>query len=715
MAVAALTILTLAARADEGMWLPMMLKQMNEADMRARGMRLTAEQIYSVNNGSLKDAIVSFGGFCTGEVISREGLILTNHHCGYGQIQNHSAVGRNYLRDGFWAMNKGQELQNPGLTASFVVRMEDVTKPVLDAIAAAGVKTETERENAVKAATKTLIENAVKGTGYDAYVRPFFYGNEYYMFVMETFKDVRLVGAPPDGIGRFGGDTDNWMWPRHTGDFSLFRIYTAPDGTPAEYNAINVPMKPRKFLKLNLKGPKMGDFTMVMGFPGTTKEYLPSYGIENIARYTNPYKIRLRSKRLKVMDKFMKQSEQVSIQYSAKYSSIANYWKKWLGESRGLDRLDVEDKKREQEVALTAWMNADPQRKQKYGHVLPNLEKAYKELNASTLPVEYYREAVLANEILSMASGLDAVQTALDEQKDPKPAIDAFEKKIPGFYKDYNQELDMALAQVCWDAILTDLDMLQLPKEYAADKNAFGSGIHNMEFLDRMYKKSRLTTEHGAKALVADLRQDPGKTLNLEPAYQQVRIYLTDLRKRHQPRYVAALNEIDKNMRELVAAQREMQPTRKFYPDANSTLRVAYGQVQPYKPADATIYEPFTYLEGYMEKRDSTVEEFAAPRRLVELYHKKDFGNYATKDNRLPVAFIATNHTTGGNSGSPVINGDGELIGTNFDRCWEGTMSDLAYDPKLCRNIALDIRFTLWTIDKFGGAGWLLNEMELVK
>lgn len=707
------------ATADEGMWLPLFLKSLNYSDMQARGLRLTPEQIYSINEGSLKDAVVLFGGGCTGEIISREGLVLTNHHCGFGQIQSHSSVGNNLLEDGYWAKNRAEELKNPGLEVGFVIRMEDVTKPMMEALAKGSTRNEQEREAIVRKTSQDMANAATKGTHYQAFVRPFFYGNEYYMFVMENYRDVRLVGAPPSGIGKFGGDTDNWVWPRHTGDFSLFRVYSGPDGKPADYSANNIPLKPRRHLKLNLRGTQPGDFTMVMGFPGRTQEYLPSYGIITIAQYSNPYKIDVRTRRLAVLERYMKADEATRIQYAAKQSSIANAWKKWQGEQRGLDRLNTIADKQKEEATLTTWIAADAERTRKYGSTLPDLKKAYSRLQNVILPMEFYREAVTATEILAMAAVLDAVKKDFAEGKDATASIANFEKTIPGFYKDFNLTVDKDLAHVCWDAILTYIPANQLPPEIAKYKNKNGQGKHDFSFLDKMYAKSRLTNAEAATKLAQDLKKASGKAgsaiLEKEPAFALLSAYLQHVREKLQPEYIAASDEIDLGIRTLITARRELEQDRKFYPDANSTLRVAYGQVKGYEPADGVKYLPYTHLEGVFEKKDTTIADYVVPARLQMLYDKKDYGQYADATGQLPLAFIATNHTTGGNSGSPVLDADGHLIGTNFDRCWEGTMSDLDYDPSQCRNIALDIRFTLWCIDKYGQAGWLLPEMDLIK
>ena len=700
------------AKGEEGMWLPLWLQKYNEADMQAKGLKLSAKDLYDINNASLKDAVLQFNGGCTAEIIGRNGLILTNHHCGFGQIQYHSKVGRNLIEDGFWAKSMAEELPNPDLSVSRLVRMEDIS---LQVIAAIGTATGEERGKRAAAAIADLAKAATEGTHFEAFGRSFFYGSEYYLFVMETFTDVRLVGAPSNGIGSFGGDTDNWVWPRHTGDFSLFRIYTGPDNKPAAYSQNNKPYAPIKFLSLNLQGPKLGDFTMVYGFPGRTQEYLPSWGIESVQRYSNPYKIRLRTKRLQVLDSFMVPDEGTRIQYAAKRASIANAWKKWQGENKGLKKLGVLAKKRRLEDTLSRWIAATDSLKAKYGKVLPRLEAAYADLNDLILPIEYMRESVYAIELLALAAGLEPVKKAVAEGKDPSLAIDAFEKGLPGFYKNYNARVDEALARQMFDRYFSDIQIKYLPKGLAEYKNAYGGGIHDFRIVNDLYDRSLLTSEAASRTFLAKLRTDPKKALKREPAFSIQQQFYTPYNDLNLPKYIKAQREIDDQLRLWIAAQREFASTKKFYPDANSTLRVAYGKIDSYKPMDGVEFTPFTTADGILAKLDTTVAEFTAPAKQVRLLRKKQYGSYANGDGKLPIAFIASNHTTGGNSGSPVLNGNGHLIGTNYDRCWEGTMSDLAYDPSICRNIALDIRYTLWTIDVLGEANWLLAEMDLVR
>ncbi|WP_426492235.1 S46 family peptidase [Hymenobacter sp. 102] len=718
LALLALTLLSAlpAARADEGMWLPLLLKQLNEADMQKKGLKLTAEQIYSINQGSLKDAIVQFGGGCTGEIISDQGLLLTNHHCGYGQIQSHSSVENDYLTKGYWAMDRSQELPNPGLTATFIVRMEDVTSQVLAGVPTTGI-TEADREKLVQANSQRVGQAAVQGTGYQAFVRPMFNGNEYYLFVTEVFQDIRLVGAPPSSIGKFGGDTDNWAWPRHTGDFSIFRIYAGPDNKPAPYSPDNKPFKPRHHLPISLQGVQPGDFTMVFGFPGRTNEYLTSWGVEETYALSDPAKIRIREARLKVLDADMKASDKVRIQYAAKYASIANYWKKWIGEVRGLKKLDAVRVKQQQEVEFQKWAESgDEARRATFATLLPDLQRNYATARDYTLARDYVTEAALGVELVTYANSLLPLLELVDKKApaaELAAAVDKAKKGTPGFFRNYNAPTDQKVAAQLLPlyaagtpARLLPAYVSNLQKQYAAQGgwNAYAA---------QLFSKSRLTSQESALAVLDEVAQGKAEALRQDPAVQLASAIINNYRTAILPTYTAATDQIALLQRTYVAGLRLQQPERKFYPDANSTLRLAYGQVAGYQPADGTKYDFYTTLDGIMEKADPTNPEFEVPARLAELYRNKDFGPYAYKGT-VPVAFIATNHTTGGNSGSPVINGRGELIGTNFDRNWEGTMSDIMFDPDRVRNITLDVRYMLFVVDKFAGAGHLVKEMTLV-
>lgn len=699
---------TLSARADEGMWLPLFLKQLNEKDMKAQGMKLSADDIYNANKSSLKDAIVLFGPGCTGEIISNEGLMLTNHHCGYDNIQEHSSVENDYLTKGFWAMNREQELKNPGLTATIVVRMEDVTQEVLRGTVLG--MPEAEREKITSININRLKAKAVEGTHYTAIIKPFFYGTEYYLFVTEVFKDVRLVGAPPSSIGKFGGDTDNWMWPRHTGDFSLFRIYADKDNKPANYSKDNVPYKPKKVLTISTQGIKANDFTMVLGFPGRTQEYLSSYALNIVTKKSNPYKIALRTQRLNIIDEAMRSSDTIRIQYAAKQSDIANAWKKWSGELKGLKRLKVISKKEKLEKDFAAWANADEARKVKYGTVLTDLQKAYSDIDRIILNVDYQRDAVYGSDILAYASAYKAMADSIATTRNPDKFFNILKVQTDEFFKDYHLPTDKKLFVVCMTAYYRDIKPEHHPAFFKKVTEQFGGDFG--KYADYAYANSHLVSPQKAAKLWEELRKKNTKILEEDPIYILWKSCQEHYSRNIMPAYMQAAQQIELSSRLYVSGLREMQPNKKFYPDANSTFRVAYGKVNGYKPADGVEYRYLTTLDGVMEKENPAVDEFVVPQKLKDLYQKKDFGNYAEKG-KMPVAFMASNHTTGGNSGSPVLNANGELIGTNFDRVWEGTMSDLMYDPEQCRNIVLDIRYTLFVIDKFAGAGHLIKEMQI--
>ncbi|GAB3294740.1 S46 family peptidase [Hymenobacter tenuis] len=704
------------ARADEGMWLPLLLKQLNEADMQKKGLKLTAEQIYSVNQGSLKDAVVQFGGGCTGEIVSNEGLLLTNHHCGYSQIQSHSSVEKDYLTNGYWAMSRDQELPNQGLTATFIVRMEDVTSQVLVGVPTTNIL-EGEREKLVQVNSQRVAQAAVQGTHYQAFVRPMFNGNEYYLFVTEVFQDVRLVGAPPSSIGKFGGDTDNWAWPRHTGDFSIFRIYAGPDNKPAPYSAANKPFKPRHYLPISLNGVQPGDFTMVFGFPGRTNEYLTSWGVDETYSLSNPAKVKVRDAKLRILDADMKASDKVRIQYAAKYASIANYWKKWIGETRGLKKLDAVRVKQQQEVQFQKWAESgDQARRAAYAGLLPELQKNYTAVRDYTLARDYVTEAALGVELMLYANSLLPLLDMTDKKApatEITAAVEKLKKGAAGFFRNYNAPTDQKVAAALLPLYANGTPKALLPTYVANLQKQYGASGGWSAYAAQLYSKSRLTSEASALALLDEVAKGNSTALRTDPAMQLASAIVSTYRQQVLPTYTAATDNIALLQRTYMAGLRQQQTDRKFYPDANLTLRVAYGQVAGYEPADGTKYDFYTTLDGIMEKADPTNLDFEVPARLTELYQNKDFGPYAYKGS-VPVAFIATNHTTGGNSGSPVINGSGELIGINFDRNWEGTMSDIMFDPDRVRNITLDVRYMLFVVDKYAGAGHLVKEMTLV-
>lgn len=702
-----------AARADEGMWLPLLLEKMNIQQMQASGFKLTAADIYSVNSGSMKDAVCQFGGGCTAEVISDQGLLLTNHHCGYGEIQKHSSVEHNYIDDGFWAMNRSEEKVCPGLTVSFIIRMEDVTDKVLE-----GVTTslpETDRQALIRKNAAAIEKKSIEGTHYDGFVRAFYNGNVYYLFVAETFKDVRLVGAPPVSIGNYGGDYDNWVWPRHTGDFSMFRIYADKNNNPAEYSADNVPFKPRRFFPIKTSGPNFGDFTLVYGFPGRTTEYLSTGGVNLIQNVSDPVKVDLRTIRINIMEEEMKKSEVVRIQYAAKRNGIANAWKKWQGEMLGLNANKATEKKRAYEAVFMKKLSLDSQQ---YTTAFAQLESNYKALEPWQRAADYMNEGCLSVEMIRYAESFRAL---VEESQKEKPdqekitkLVDGLKKSADGWFKDYDVTTDKRIAVALFSAVNKGLDKTYQPalllSEAAKNKGDY------TKYIDGIYSKTMFVSKEKVLALLANWKNSDYKKIQKDPGYAASQQLYTHFRLKVMPEYNRINDEITRLNRIYMEGQMEVMKDRKFYPDANSTLRVAYGKVEGFQPHDGINYNWFTTLDGVMEKENPAIDEYKVPAKLKTLWETKDFGTYADPhDQKIHTCFIASNHTTGGNSGSPVIDAQGNLIGTNFDRVWEGTMSDVMFDPNRCRNIVLDVRYTLFIIDKFAGAGYLLNEMKLVK
>lgn len=693
------------ARADEGMWIPLLLKKYNIEEMQKLGFKLTAEDIYSINQNSLKDAIMIFGGGCTGEVISDQGLLITNHHCGYGSIQKHSTLEHDYLTDGFWAMTQKDELPNPGLEVRFLTSMEDVTEIVLNGTSEN--MTERERKNVINENIKKLKKEKSEGNELEIVIKPFFHGNQYFIFFNKVYKDIRLVGAPPSAIGKFGGDTDNWMWPRHTGDFSLFRIYCSPDGSPAEYSELNVPLKPKKHLPISLRGIEKGDFTMVFGYPGSTEEYVPSYEVDLTMNTKNPIRISFRDKILEIMKASMESDPLIRIQYSSKAAGVANGWKKWIGENRGLKKLNAIEKKREEEKSFTEWAKSS-----KYKNLLTEYEETYTSLQPYEQVMTAIYESLNGIEIIKMASGSKTlIQYANNDA--PEERIETAKQSLLStsktFFKDYDKETSKAIS-----IALTKFYMQEINPEYWPEymTNLNKKGVE--KGINKLYDKSILANED----MIMDyLNNFKGKVKKLEndPTYiiysDFIDLYLNEI----SPVYNTYHAKIDSLNRVYMKAQMEFHKDSIFYPDANFTLRVGYGQVDNYKPADGVMYKHFTTLDGIIAKDNPEIYDYDVPDKLKELYQNKDFGQYADSDGTVHVCFTASNHTTGGNSGSPVIDAEGNLIGVNFDRNWEGTMSDLMYDPEMCRNISLDIRYALFIIDKFAGAHHLIKEMTLIK
>ncbi len=697
--------------ADEGMWLPQLLAALNEKEMKRMGMKINASDIYSISKGSLKDAIVSFGGFCTAEVISDKGLLLTNHHCGFDAIQNHSSLQNNYIRDGFWAYNNGQELQNPGLFATFIISIDEVTATVLNGITTS--MSERERQSAIDKNIDGYKKNIKKESYQDIVIRPFFEGNKYFIFITETYKDVRLVGAPPSSIGNFGKDTDNWMWPRHTGDFSMFRIYAGKDNKPADYSAGNVPYKPKRSLNISLDGMKEGDFTMVFGFPGRTTEYLHSAAVEQIMNVSDPAKIAIREKALDVLNSFMRKDEQIKIQYAAKYAGIENAYKKWKGEVLGLRSSNAVGKKQELEGSFEKIVLSQPAMNIAYADLLKKLKQAYADIEPYALARDYYNEIISKIELFGIAANANSVVTAFtkDEATYKKAVIDISEK-LNSTFAEYNSTVDQKLFEVLMEMYVNNQKGENvsplLKKLLAENSNSYAA------LAKSIYGQTALTDLNKTKNLINGVATSGIQTVTNDAAaalYSDIfKTYVTTV----SPKLNEIQNTINQLQRTYMQAQMDVFTKKVFYPDANSTLRLTYGNVKGYTARDAVQYNFYTYLDGVMEKYKPGDYEFDVPQKLIDLYSKKDFGQYAV-NGKQPVCFIGANHTTGGNSGSPALDAYGNLVGLNFDRVWEGTMSDINYDKNICRNIMVDIRYVLFIVDKFAGAKNLIAEMKLVK
>ncbi len=710
----ALIVLTTCfqARSDEGMWIPLFLGEFNEAQMQAMGMKITADDIYSVNHSSLKDAIVIFGGGCTGEVVSDQGLLLTNHHCGFRSIQKHSSIEHDYLTNGFWAKDKSEELTNPGLTVTFLIRMEEVTAIVLDSINTD--MTEAERRMLINRHIKSIKEEATKDTHYKAVVKPFFLGNRYFLFVNEIFEDVRLVGAPPSNIGKFGGDTDNWMWPRHTGDFSIFRIYADKDNNPAKYSEDNVPYQPKKHLSISLDGINEGDFTFIFGYPGSTEEYIPSYAVDMTVNTINPIRISLRGKRLGVIKKYMNDSPEIRIQYAAKQAGISNGWKKWIGENRGIKRLHGIEKKEAFEKEFQKWSSLTEN--QKYNSLLSAFKETYDELYPLKKNLYYVVEGGLGIELIKYAnsfSSLVNISNSKDVSQDKlDKTVKRLKKSTSSYFKDYQPEVDKEVFAVLFKTYYENVDKDEVPEEIQKQITKYKENF--ILFADEVFKKSMFASKDKIIDFLDNYKASQYKKIKKDPAYKIASAFIKQYKTNYYTKIAKLNSKLDSLMRIYMKAQMEMQPNKLFYPDANFTLRIAYGNVMGYNPADAVTYNYFTTLEGIMEKEDPDIYDYVVEDKLKDLYNNKDYGIYGN-NGKMQVCFIANNHTTGGNSGSPVLDANGNLIGINFDRCWEGTMSDIMYDPDQSRNIMLDIRYCLFIIDKFAGAGHLVDEMTIVK
>jgi hypothetical protein len=688
-----------------GMWIPSLLEGMNETEMKNLGMKMTASDIYDVNKSSLKDAVPQFNGGCTAEVISSKGLLLTNHHCGFGEIQSHSTVENDYLTDGFWAMKMEDEIPNKDLEVTFIIKIEDVTMQILNGVAT--LSTESEKQKKIQENISNLNKSYARESDQGVKIRTFYEGNQYMLFVTESFPDVRLVGAPPSSIGKFGSDTDNWVWPRHTGDFSLFRIYADKNNRPATYSKDNIPYTPKHFFPISLDGVSEDDFTLVFGYPGRTTEYLPAVAVEQIVKETNPAKIEIRDRALKVTDGFMRKDKAIKIQYASKYASIANYWKKWIGETQGLIKSNAVQIKKDQEADFQLKV-LKAGKESEYGNLLADFETNYKEILPYTMSRDYFMEVVLRNtELLGLGFKLYQLEQVQSMRGDQAFADRASNLRngLGEFYKDFNAQVDEKVFEQ-----LIDLYLNKSPQQFIP---ADLKNTNIPQLTASVYGTSRMTTYEGVKELMTGDTQTILKNLNNDKGYQLVKMMADAFLKNVNPKFEEINTRLSALQRTYMKAQLELNKDARIFPDANSTLRVTYGKVKGYEPRDAVAYEPVTYLEGVIEKYVPSDYEFDVSQKLIDLYNAKDYGQYG-ENGKMPVNFIGTNHTTGGNSGSPAIDAYGNLIGLNFDRVWEGTMSDVFYDPAICRNIMVDMRYVLFIIDKYAGAQNLIDEMKLV-
>ena len=696
-------------RADEGMWIPLLINK-NMAEMQKLGLKLSAEDIYSINHSSLKDAVIIFGGGCTGEIVSPEGLILTNHHCGYGSIQQVSTPENNYLDNGFWAMNKDEEIPVEGLKVQFLQYMKEVTAESLKGLT--NDLSETQRDSMIDANNKVIIEEATKDTKFRGIVESFYGGNEYYLFVYEVYNDIRLVGTPPESIGKFGADTDNWMWPRHTGDFSMFRVYTAPDGTSAKYAMENIPMKPKHFLPINIAGVDQGDYAMIMGFPGSTDRYLSSFGVDQAINLSNPTIVDIRAEKLRLMREGMDANEAVRLQYSSKYARTANYWKYFIGQTKGLKRLNVKGQKQELEAEFENWLNHNPIEKEKYGQALTLIASSY-EVIGGYVPARYYfMEAIYRGpEILGAANKFNKLAKLLHAKKvDPaaiQEAVNQIKEGVDGYFKDYNDAIDRNLLASMMRMYHENVPLDQQPAYLLTMDKKF-KGDYN-KYADYVFSKSMFASKEKVTAFLAKPNK---KVLDKDPAFEAVNAFFANYRNLTAKTKEAYAN-LAKGNRLFIAGLREMNPETNYAPDANFTMRLTYGTVQDYYPADAIHFEYFTTMDGIMQKEDPDNFEFIVPAKLKELYQARDFGPYGD-DGVMKVCFLTNHDITGGNSGSPVMNANGELLGLAFDGNWEAMSGDIAFEPELQRTINVDIRYVLFIIDKFAGAKNLIDEMTLI-
>ena len=700
-------------KANEGMWLPMFISRLNYADMQKEGLQLTAEEIYSINHSSLKDAIVMLsGGSCTAEIISTQGLTLTNHHCAFGAIQSNSTPEHDYLTDGFWAMSKDQELQAQGMTASFLVRMEDVTELINSELT--DDMSDDDRNRTIAKIADSLETVAAEEGKYDVDVKSFFEGNEFYLFVYVTYKDVRLVGAPPSSVGKYGGDTDNWMWPRHTGDFSLLRIYSGQDGNPAGYSADNIPLVPKHSLPVSLEGVKENDFAMIMGYPGSTDRYLTSWGVKQAVDLDQPARVKIRGKKLEIYKKYMNQSDATRIKYASKYARVSNYWKYFIGQTAQLKKNHVFEKKQAIEAEFADWASQDAN-KDKYGEALKNIEDGYKMQQPYVLTSTYFGEAIVGSEILLFSYRANGLQMALSKGEPDATKVDKLIQNLKSrsakHFKDYDASIDKEVTAAMLEMYYNDLAKDQQP-QYFLDLVSKKKGDFTA-ISEELFEKSIFSSEEKMEEFFVSSKQL--KILEKDPARKLMGALLAKYRGIMGGEYSESYALLEKGNRLFVDGLRKMNPDKKYYPNANSTMRLTYGKVLPYSPYDAVHYDFATTLDGVMEKMDNNNPEFVVPQKLVDLYNDKNYGQYANADGTMPVCFLTNNDITGGNSGSPTINAKGHLIGAAFDGNWEAMSGDIFFEQNIQRTIVVDIRYVLFIIDKYAGATNLIDEMNLVR
>ena len=696
--------LAAAVFAEEGMLIPSVIDAF-ENDMKAFGMKLSAKDIYDINNASLKDAIIHFGGGCTAEIVSPQGLILTNHHCGYGQIQQHSSLEKDYLKNGFWAKTLSEELPNPGLTATRIVRIEDVTADVLKGIDQ--LKDPSEKNAKLLENIKSVKQRMTAGTNFEADIKAFDYGNSYYCLIKETFKDVRLVGTPPNAVGKFGGDTDNWVWPRHTGDFSVFRIYADKDNQPAEYNESNKPYVPLHYLPIAAGKRTAGEFTMVYGFPGITEQHLISNEIQFYMETERPLRIKMRDLSLEVIDAAMRSSDELRIKYAAKQARIANAWKKWIGQVDGLKRLDAVNVKKAYEKTYNETAASNSEWNSRYGKITARLNQIETEYKAYNLDYALFEEFLYVGpEFFKLIRGFESFKdkyASYEKEGTLTEKRDAYLKSIDNFFKDYNAKIDQAIFDRQFPLFLANY---ALPSENAIRKKAAA------EWSKQIYGKSIFTEKERLKNFVKNYSPKSDKSLLKDPAIQLSNGITDDFSVRVRQSVINYNTEKNALLKLYVEGKYIMFPSEKHWPDANSTLRITYGKLEGSQPKDGISYVEHTTVDGILEKYQTGNPDFELLPELVDFYNKKEYGDYA-QDGEMWVCFTGSNHTTGGNSGSPVINAEGFLMGLNFDRSWESTMSDFIFDPTRCRNIVVDIRYVLWIMEKYAGATRLINEMDI--